>query len=68
MKDKTIIFGLFIILAILIFNMIVTISSMSDYETRKQSGNERWLQVENRILYTEQRVDKLEEELKKWSK
>lgn len=68
MKDKTIIFGLFIILAILIFNMIVTISSMSDYETRKQSGNERWLQVENRILHTEQRVDKLEEELKKWSK
>ncbi len=68
MKDKTIIFGLFIILAILIFNMIITISSTSDYETRKQSGNERWLQVENRILHTEQRVDKLEEELKKWSK
>jgi len=68
MKDKTIIFGLFIILAILIFNMIITISSTSDYKTRKQSGNERWLQVENRILHTEQRVDKLEEELKKWSK
>ena len=68
MKDKTIIFGLFIILAILIFNMIITISSTSDYEIRKQSGNERWLQVENRILHTEQRVDKLEEELKKWSK
>ena len=68
MKDKTIIFGLFIILAILIFNMIIAISSTSDYETRKQSGNERWLQVENRILHTEQRVDKLEEELKKWSK
>ena len=68
MKDKTKIFGLFIILAILIFNMIITISSTSDYETRKQSGNERWLQVENRILHTEQRVDKLEEELKKWSK
>ena len=36
---------------------------MSDYEQRKESGNDRWKQVENRILQTEEKVNRLEEEL-----
>ena len=68
MKDKTIIIGLILILVILVFNIITTITSMSDYEQRKQSGNERWFQVENRILQTEEKVNKLEEDVQTWNK
>ena len=39
---------------------------MSDYEARKESGNERWKQVENRILQTEEKVQQLEEEIEQW--
>ena len=41
---------------------------MDDYETRKQSGNDRWKQVENRILQTEEKVNSLEEEIEQWKK
>ena len=39
---------------------------MYDYETRKESGNARWLQVENRILQTEEKVNRLGEEFEAW--
>lgn len=67
-KDKVIILGLIFVLVVLAFNIIETIVQTVDYENRKDSGNERWLQVENRILQTEEKVNTFEEELKKWSK
>ena len=67
-KDKIIIMGLIVVLVILAFNIIETIIQGIDYEKRKDSGNERWLQVENRILQTEEKVNSFEEELKKWNK
>lgn len=67
-KDKVIILGLIFVLVVLAFNIIETIVQAVDYENRKDSGNERWLQVENRILQTEEKVNTFEEELKKWSK
>lgn len=67
-KDKVIIIGLIFVLVVLAFNIIETIVQAVDYENRKDSGNERWLQVENRILQTEEKVNTFEEELKKWSK
>lgn len=66
MKDKIIITGLIFVLVILAFNFVETIIQALDYEKRKNSGNERWFQVENRILQTEEKVNNLEEELKKW--
>lgn len=66
MSNKFVIAGLIIVLFFLIINMFATINTMSDYETRKQSGNDRWLQVENRILQTEDKVKLLEEEIKEW--
>lgn len=66
-KDKITIIGLIIVLVFLLFNMISTIINNIDYEKRKESGNDRWLQVENRILQTEEKVKKLEEELQ-WKK
>ena len=62
-KDKVIVAGLVIILIFIAINIFSTIHTMYDYESRKESGNERWLQVENRILQTEEKVNRLEEEI-----
>lgn len=67
-KDKIIIVGLVVVLVILAFNMIETVVQLIDYENRKESGNERWFQVENRILQTEEKVNRLEEDIRQWSK
>ena len=67
-KDKVIIVGLVLVLVILAFNMIETVAQLIDYEKRKESGNERWFQVENRILQTEEKVNRLEEDIRQWNK
>ena len=67
-KDKVIIMGLIFVLVVLAFNIISSINQTLDYEKRKDSGNDRWLQVENRILQTEEKVNTFEEELEKWNK
>ena len=48
--------------------MIYNIWNAIDYEKRKDSGNEHWLQVENRILQTEYRVNMLEKGIGEWKK
>lgn len=65
-RDKVMIAGLIIILVFISINIFSTIHTMYDYEARKNSGNERWLQVENRILQTEEKVKQLEEEIETW--
>lgn len=52
-----------IAIAILTFDIVHSIMQEIDYERRKDSGNDRWLQVENRILQTEEKVNALEEKL-----
>ena len=66
-KDKITIIGLIIVLVFLLFNMISTIINNIDYEKRKESGNDRWLQVENRLIQMEEKINTLEEELE-WKK
>lgn len=65
-RDKAIVVGLILILMFMFINIFSTLNTMNDYENRKQSGNDRWLQVENRILETEEKVNKLEEEILEW--
>lgn len=65
-RDKAMIAGLILILVFILINIFSTVHTMYDYEARKESGNERWLQVENRILQTEEKVNKLEEEIEQW--
>lgn len=67
-RDKVMITGLILILIFILINIFSTVHTMYDYEARKESGNERWLQVENRILQTEEKVNKLEEEIEQWKK
>lgn len=65
-KDKVVVAGLILVLIFIIINIFSTVHTMDDYEARKESGNERWLQVENRILQTEEKVNSLEEEIEQW--
>ena len=67
-KDKIIVAGLIFVLLFIIINIFSTVHTMDDYEARKESGNERWKQVENRILQTEEKVNTLEEEIEAWKK
>ena len=67
-KDKVVVAGLILVLLFIIINIFSTVHTMSDYEQRKESGNERWKQVENRILQTEEKVNSLEEEIEAWKK
>ena len=67
-KDKIVVTGLVLVLIFIIINIFSTLNTMSGYEARKESGNERWKQVENRILQTEEKVNMLEEELRTWKK
>ena len=67
-KDKVVVAGLVLVLIFIIINIFSTVNTMSDYEQRKESGNERWKQVENRILQTEEKVNILEKEIEQWKK
>ena len=67
-KDRVIIIGLVLVLVILAFNIIETVVQGIDYEKRKSSGNDRWLQVENRILKKKKKINTFEEELERWNK
>ena len=44
------------------FNHIIT------FEKSKKSGNERWFQVENRILTIENSISDLKKEVEEWKK
>lgn len=48
---------------ILVFDIIHSVLQEVDYEQRKDSGNDRWLQVENRIIQTEEKINAIEERL-----
>ena len=67
-RNKVMLVYLIVVLVFLFINMISTICTTIDYEKRKDSGNERWLQVENRILQTENKVETLEKEIEKWNR
>lgn len=67
-KDKIVVAGLILVLIFIIINIFSTLNTMSDYEARKESGNERWKQVENRILQTEEKVNQLEGDIEEWKK
>ena len=67
-KDKFIIVGLILVLVFIAINIVSTINTMSDYEARKQSRNDRWKQVEERIIDKENKVNILEREIEQWKK
>lgn len=60
MENKRICFLMITIIILLICNIISIAIHIGDYEHQKEMGNDRWKQVENRILQVEEQI--------KWNK
>ena len=59
-KIKTIIALAILVFILLSGNLIVSIMQEIDYNKRKNSGDIKWLQVENRILQIEEKVNEVQ--------
>ena len=62
--NKMLIIITIIIMVLLIGNLIVSIRHISQFNSIRNSGNDRWFQVEDRIKIYENKVDQLEEIVK----
>lgn len=62
--DKALIIITIIIMVLLIGNLIMSIRHISQFNSIKNSGNDRWFQVEDRIKLYENKVDELERIIK----
>lgn len=62
--DKALIIITIIIMVLLIGNLIISIRHISQFNSIRNSGNDRWFQVEERIVMYEHKVDQLEEQIK----
>lgn len=62
--NKTLIIITVIIMVLLIGNLIMSIRHISQFNSIRNSGNDRWFQVEERIIMYEHKVDQLEEQIK----
>lgn len=59
-RDKRIIISVLLLGIVLTINFIAVITERLDYEKRKETGNERWRQVEIIIKSIDERVKELE--------
>lgn len=62
--DKALVIITVIIMVLLIGNLIISIRHISQFNSIRNSGNDRWFQVEDRIKAYEHKVDQLEEQIK----
>lgn len=62
--DKALVIITVIIMALLIGNLIISIRHISQFNSIRNSGNDRWFQVEERIVMYEHKIDQLEEQIK----
>lgn len=61
-KIKIIITLAIIVFVLLLGNLLVSVRQEIDYNKRKESGNDRWLQVENRIVQIEEKVNEVQKD------
>ena len=62
--NKMLIIITIIIMVLLIGNLIISIKHISQFNSIRNSGNDRWFQVEDRIKIYENKVDQLGEIVK----
>ena len=62
--NKMLIIITFIIMILLIGNLIMSIEHIGKFNVVRNSGNDRWFQVEDRIKMYENKVDELEQIIK----
>lgn len=65
-KDKRIIVACVVVLMFLIVDFFTAIKTYVGYNESKESGNERWKQVEERIVKIETDVEGLKREVEGW--
>lgn len=66
MKDtRKVLAVLLTLLVLLMIEVGVNIYHLTNYEGQKQAGNERWKQIEQRIVTVENKVHELEIKLNK---
>lgn len=53
---------LIIVVIMLLFNIIYTVLQSIDYESRKESGNQRWFEIQNMILDNKKQIEELKKE------
>lgn len=66
--DRTLIIITVMIMILLAGNLIVTVRHIGQFNSIRDSGNNRWLQVEERIIIYEKKVNQLEELIKNLNK
>ncbi len=62
--NKALIIITIIIMVLLIGNLVISIKHIGQFNSIRNSGNDRWFQVEDRIKIYENKVDQLEEIVK----
>ena len=62
--NKMLIIITIIIMVLLAGNLIMSIRHISQFNSIRNSGNDRWFQVEDRIKLYENKVDQLDEIIK----
>ena len=62
--NKMLIIITIIIMVLLIGNLIISIKHISQFNSIRNSGNDRWFQVEDRIKMYENKVNELEKIIK----
>ena len=62
--NKMLIIITIIIMVLLTGNMVISIKHIGQFNSIRNSGNDRWFQVEDRIKIYENKVDQLEEIIK----
>lgn len=62
--NKMLIIMTCIIMVLLLGNLVMSIRHISQFNTVRNSGNDRWFQVEDRIKLYENKVDELERIIK----
>jgi len=65
-KEKRIVAVCIVVLVFLILNFLTAIETFIGYNKSKASGNERWKQVEERIVSMENDVEMLKQEVQAW--
>lgn len=65
-KEKRIVAVCIVVLVFLILNFLTAIETFIGYNKSKASGNERWKQVEERIVSIENDVEMLKQEVQAW--
>ena len=61
--DKRNLILLVLICSLLLFNIMFSIYHSFDYESRKNSGNEKWQEVYNIILENKNEINNIKEQL-----